>query len=218
MKKLIFSLILLLFTSSVCIASGMSNLSADEALQKLKEGNIRFQEMHLSHPDLSKERRAELLKGQHPFTAVLTCSDSRVPPELIFDQGLGDIFEIRNAGNVLDKHVIGSIEYAVVHLGVKLVIIMGHEDCGAVTAAVKKAHEGKYIDSFIKSLQPAIKESKKHHGSCTITNTVKENAIIGAEELVKSDRIISHYVKEKGLLVIPAYYHLDDGEVEFLKR
>ena len=96
----------------------------------------RFINNKLKHPDEDLKRRKEALKGQHPFAVILSCSDSRVPLEIIFDQGIGDIFEIKNAGNVLDDHVIGSIEYAVMHCGVKLVVIMGHQDCGAIAATL----------------------------------------------------------------------------------
>ena len=97
-----------------------------------------------------------MLKGQRPFVIVLSCSDSRVPPELIFDQGLGDIFEIRNAGNVLNPHVIGSIEYAVMHCGVKLIVIMGHQDCGAINATLSGVSETKYIQALEDSIKPAV--------------------------------------------------------------
>ena len=144
MKKFLIILAMFCFSNS-CFAHSHNNLSASDALEKLKEGNQRFIEFKQKHPDEDKKRRQEMLKGQHPFVVILSCSDSRVPPELIFDQGLGDIFEIRNAGNVLDEHVIGSIEYAIMHLGVKLVVIMGHQDCGAVGATLSGISETKYI-------------------------------------------------------------------------
>ena len=151
MKKSIYSLSLLLalsFNNNAIFAShDIENLSAKEAIQKLKDGNKRFIKNQAQHPDESIERKKEMLKGQHPFVVILSCSDSRVPPELIFDQGLGDIFEIRNAGNVLNEHVIGSIEYAVMHCGVKLIVIMGHQDCGAIAATLSGISETKYIVS-----------------------------------------------------------------------
>ena len=173
--------------------------------------------MKEKHPDQTKERRKELEKMQHPFAVVITCSDSRVPPSLIFDQGLGDIFEIRNAGNVLDNHVIGSVEYAVVHLGVKLVIVMGHENCGAVTAALSNVHESKYIASLTNSIEPALKMYDENSKEDKLTSTIKNNALLVTDNLIKSDRILSNYVKNKGLKIMTAYYHLDSGKVEFLK-
>ena len=133
--KVILTLAIMLFANGA-FANEVKNLSADEALLKLKQGNNHFVHVHMKHPDETKHRREELVKGQHPFVAILSCSDSRVPSEIIFDQGLGDIFSIRNAGNVLDEHIIGSIEYAVYHLGIKLVVVMGHQECGAVNAAI----------------------------------------------------------------------------------
>ena len=140
MKKLVFSFILsltLLMNANICVANhNTENISADEALKKLIKGNERFVEFKEQHPDSDKKRRKEMLKGQHPFVVILSCSDSRVPPELIFDQGLGNIFEIRNAGNVLNEHVIGSIEYAVMHCGVKLIVIMGQQECVTIAATL----------------------------------------------------------------------------------
>ena len=122
MKKLVVLFVILIMSFGSCLAISTSDISAEEAMLKLEQGNNRFISLKMKHPDSTKKRRLEMLKGQHPFVVILSCSDSRVPPELIFDQGLGDIFEIRNAGNVLDEHIIGSIEYAVMHCGVKLIV------------------------------------------------------------------------------------------------
>lgn len=217
MKKFILLFSFICFFTKCTYASEVENLSADEALKILKAGNIRFQTMKEKHPDQTKERRKELQKMQHPFAVVITCSDSRVPPSLIFDQGLGDIFEIRNAGNVLDNHVIGSVEYAVVHLGVKLVIVMGHENCGAVTAALEDVHESKFISSLTHSIEPALKMYDDNSPEDKLTSTIKNNALYVTDNLIKSDKILSNYIKNKGLKIMPAYYHLDSGKVEFLK-
>ena len=217
MKKLLLLLCFACFSINCCFANEVKNLSSDEALKILKAGNLRFQTMKEKHPDQTKEERKELEKMQHPFAVVITCSDSRVPPSLIFDQGLGDIFEIRNAGNVLDNHVIGSVEYAVVHLGVKLVIVMGHENCGAVTAALSNVHESKYIASLTNSIEPALKMYDENSKEDKLTSTIKNNALLVTDNLIKSDRILSNYVKNKGLKIMTAYYHLDSGKVEFLK-
>ncbi len=218
MKKILLCLICLLI-GNFSFAHEVENLSADEAMKLLKVGNEHFRTMHLNHPHQTKKARESLVKGQHPFVAILTCSDSRVPAEIIFDQGLGDIFEIRNAGNVLDDHVIGSIEYAVVHLGVKLVVVMGHEDCGAVTATVNNVDETKYINSLIKSIKPALKMyEKEHQEGCKLTNVIKNNAILNVESILDHDGLLKDYVKNKGLKIVPAYYHLSTGEVEFLTK
>ena len=157
MKKILplFCLSLALsLTTNFAFGHSVDNLSADQAMKKLAKGNERFVKLKSKHPGESKNRRKLMLKGQHPFVVILSCSDSRVPPELIFDQGLGDIFEIRNAGNVLNEHVIGSIEYAVMHCGVKLIVIMGHQDCGAIAATLSGVSETKYIKALEDSIQP----------------------------------------------------------------
>lgn len=197
-------------------ASTFENLSSEEALKKLIDGNTRFVELEMQHPDETKNRRSEMMKGQHPFVVILSCSDSRVPPEIIFDQGLGDIFEIRNAGNVLDKHTIGSIEYAVMHLGVKLIVIMGHQDCGAVAATLSGTHETKYIESLKRSIEPAVKKCEKE-GNVSSDAVVKAHVILDIQELLSQDTELNKYMKENNVKIVPAYYHLDSGKVEFFK-
>ncbi len=204
--------------SGICFANGQENLSAQEAMAKLVEGNQRFVTLREKHPDDTKERRQEMLKGQHPFVVILSCSDSRVPPELIFDQGLGDIFEIRNAGNVLDEHVIGSIEYAVMHCGVKLIVIMGHQDCGAIAATLSGKSETKYIKSLEDSIQPAVEECKNHGHEVNSDNVVRAHVMQDIEELMTQDTDLVKYMKENNVQLVPAYYHLDSGKVEFLNK
>src|SRR5262252_9569528 len=130
-------------------------LSADEALKKLIAGNERYVRAKVNHPDESLARRKELTTGQHPFAVILGCADSRVSPELLFDEGLGDLFVIRVAGNIVDDAVLGSIEYAVEHLDTKLIVVLGHEKCGAVSAAV----EGGDVPGHLKALVAAIQAS-----------------------------------------------------------
>ena len=221
MKKLLLSAMLifsLLITANTCLANHNSeNLSAEEALEKLVQGNKRFVELEQKHPDEDKKRRKEMLKGQHPFVVILSCSDSRVPPELIFDQGLGDIFEIRNAGNVLDEHIIGSIEYAVMHCGVKLVLIMGHQDCGAVAATLSGKYETKYIKSLEDSILPAVEDCKKKGLEVNSDNVVKAHVMQDIKELMEKDTELVKYMKEHNVKIVPAYYHLDTGIVDFLE-
>lgn len=221
MKKIIFSFALifsLLINANICFAHNHDNLSAEDAIKKLVEGNERFVELHLKHPDSNKKRRHEMLKGQHPFVVILSCSDSRVPPELIFDQGLGDIFEIRNAGNVLDEHVIGSIEYAVMHCGVKLIVIMGHQDCGAIAATLSGKSETKYIKSLEDSIQPAVEDCKKQGLKVNSDNVVKAHVMQDINELMTQDTDLVKYMKENNVKLVPAYYHLDTGKVDFLNK
>lgn len=219
MKKIITFLTIvcsLALNSNICFANSNDNLSAEEAMQKLIQGNERFIKLKEKHPDNSKKRRHEMLKGQHPFVVILSCSDSRVPPELIFDQGLGDIFEIRNAGNVLDEHVIGSIEYAVMHCGVKLIVIMGHQDCGAIAATLSGKSETKYIKSLEDSIQPAVEDCKKQGLDVNSDNVVKAHVMQDIEELLKQDSELVKYMKANGVKLVPAYYHIDTGVVDFL--
>lgn len=216
MKKIILVLGLILGINA-CFANGCSNLTSQQALKKLQEGNARFVKLKEQHPDNTKERRREMLSGQHPFVVILSCSDSRVPPELIFDQGLGDIFEIRNAGNVLDEHVIGSIEYAVMHCGVKLIVIMGHQDCGAIAATLSGKSETKYIKSLEDSIQPAVENCKKEGLEVNSDNVVRAHVMQDIEELMSQDTALVKYMKEHKVKIVPAYYHLDSGKVEFLK-
>ena len=129
---------LTLLVTMAATAEEKNGITGAEAMQKLLEGNARYVSGNVSHQDqYVLERRSELISSQHPFAIVVGCSDSRVPPEAVFDQGLGDIFVVRTAGQVLDNASLGSIEYAVEHLGVPLVVVLGHDNCGAVTAAVK---------------------------------------------------------------------------------
>ncbi len=203
--------------SAVLANTNVENLSAKDAIQKLKDGNKRFVKSKSQHPDESQDRRDEMLKGQHPFVVILSCSDSRVPPELIFDQGLGDIFEIRNAGNVLNEHVIGSIEYAVMHCGVKLIVIMGHQDCGAIAATLSGVSETKYIKALEDSIKPAIEDCKEQGLEINSDNVVKAHVMQDIEELMAQDNELVKYMKDNDVKIVPAYYHLDSGRVDFLK-
>lgn len=220
MKKILFSLGLIsafLFNLSPSFAHNIDNLSAEKAIKKLEQGNARFVQLHQKHPDETKQRRKDMLKGQHPFVVILSCSDSRVPPELIFDQGLGDIFEIRNAGNVLNKHVIGSIEYAVMHCGVKLIVIMGHQDCGAIAATLSGVSETEYIKALEDSIQPAVEQCKANGKEVNSDNVVKAHVMQDIDELMAQDTELVKYMKEHNVKIVPAYYHLDSGKVDFLK-
>ena len=221
MKKIAYFLSILIalhFNVNASFAShDIDNLSAKEAIQKLRQGNKRFVENKAQHPDESLERKKEMLKGQHPFVVILSCSDSRVPPELIFDQGLGDIFEIRNAGNVLNEHVIGSIEYAVMHCGVKLIVIMGHQDCGAIAATLSGVSETKYIQALEDSIKPAIEDCKCKGLEINSDNVVKAHIMQDIKELIEQDSELVKYMDEHKVKIVPAYYHLDSGKVDFLK-
>ena len=190
-------------------------LSGKGARQKLIDGNKRYVEAKLSHPDQTAQRRIEVAKGQHPFAAIVSCSDSRVPPEIIFDQGLGDLFVIRLAGNILDDAALGSLEYAVEHLGVRYIMVLGHERCGAVDATVKGGEAPGHIGSLVKAIQPAVDKVKNQPGDL-LDNAVRANVIMVVQQLKSSGPILEELVRKGDLTIEGARYDLDDGVVEIL--
>lgn len=191
----------------------------DAALSKLLRGNRRFVSDQSKHPNVTAKRRTEVAKGQHPFAIVLTCADSRVSPELLFDAGLGDLFVLRVAGNVTDDAILGSIEYAVEHLHAPLIMVLGHERCGAVSATVDAVKSGgevpRHIDSLVKALRPAV-DRVKADGGDVVDHAVSANAELVAEALRKSGPVLAEHVEEGALKVVAARYDLDSGEVQVL--
>jgi carbonic anhydrase len=187
-----------------------------EAISKLKEGNGRYAGGNLQHPGQTTERRAELANAQHPFATIVSCSDSRVPPEIVFDQGLGDLFVVRVAGNVIDDHALGSIEYAVDHLGVRLIVVLGHQSCGAVKAARETiAAKGKapgHIQSLVTAIRPAVETTAKGDLEATIKANVK-NVV---QALRSSTPILKPKIDSGDVRVIGGYYSLDTGSVSLL--
>lgn len=178
-------------------------------------GNVRFAEGKPLHPDQAEARRAEVAKGQHPVAVVLTCADSRVSPEIYFDRGLGDLFVIRNAGHVLNAHVLGSIEYAVAHLDAPLLFVVGHERCGAVSAAVGGGAVEGHVWDIVQSIQPAVQAARDLPGDA-VDNAVRHHSRLTAQALCTSDPIIAAAVKAGRLTVKAARYDLDTGRVELL--
>lgn len=193
-----------------------ANLSADEALAKLKEGNRRFVENQLTHPHEDMQWRFSLVDKQEPYAVVVTCSDSRVTPEIIFDQGLGDLFVIRVAGNVAKDKVIGTIEYAVEHLGVNLIVVMGHESCGAVGAALEIDLPGGHINSLVHQIRPAVLAAQEMDGD-VLMNAVKINAKMVARNIMDSEPYIRPKHRRGTVKVVPACYMLSDGKVVFME-
>ncbi|CAM3127693.1 carbonic anhydrase [Paracoccus nototheniae] len=201
------------------VKDGKSALSPDEALQLLKDGNAAFLRDEITLPDRSEARRLELAQGQAPFCAYVSCSDSRVPPELLFGRGLGELFIVRNAGNTVDTVAMGSIEYAVAELGVPLVVIMGHESCGAVKAALAVVKDNArfpgQIDNMIEPIIPAVLEARGQEGD-ELENAVKQNIRRTVRTLrEESDPLLLGPLKNGTIRVVGAYYHLQTGEVEF---
>lgn len=196
-----------------------SSLDADQALYRLMDGNARFVANKSIHLDLSAKRRAEIRQGQKPFAVILGCSDSRVPPNYIFDTGLGDLFVIRVAGNVADDVGIGSIEYAVEHLGAHLVVVLGHEKCGAVDATLNciKSHTEApgHIQSIVHAIEPAVKSMPNGPGD-DLDDAVRANVQYVSHLLRHSKPILEHEVESGKVKVVGAYYDLESGRVELL--
>lgn len=200
-------------------------VSADESLQRLLEGNKRFVRDESKHPHESSDYRASLANAQHPFATILACSDSRVTPVLIFDQGVGDLFVIRVAGNVVDTDVTGSIEYAVDHLNTQLVVVMGHKNCGAVTAAYHAfaAHdldgvEPDEINSLLQRIEPAVQDLDRSVSvEQQITQGIEKNVRVAIEKL-SSYPDIRQSLDAGRLTIRGAIYNLETGQVDLLSE
>ena len=219
MKRVIAALIglmMLVSCGSVSMAAAEGPIvSGQVAQQKLIEGNKRYVAASMAHPHQTDQRRTEVAKGQHPFAAILSCSDSRVPPEIIFDQGLGDLFVVRVAGNVLDDTALASLEYAVEHLGVRYIMVLGHARCGAVEATLKGGAAPGHIGSLLKAIQPAVDQARKQPGD-PLDNAIKVNVARVVQQLKTSAPLLEDFVKEGGLTITGAYYDLDLGAVAIL--
>jgi len=189
--------------------------SPELALQQLLNGNKRFTSTSPTHPNQDSERRVALGDGQAPFAAVLACADSRVPPEVLFDQGLGDLFVVRVAGNILNDQLLGSLEYAAAHLNTPLVVVLGHSNCGAIGAVAQGAELEGHIASLIPAIQPSVEKVRDMEGDLT-DNAAREVAKMTAEQLRTSEPVMANLVKEGKLKVVPAFYDLESGEVSLL--
>ncbi|MEQ9423650.1 MAG: carbonic anhydrase [Cyclobacteriaceae bacterium] len=187
-------------------------MTAQEVIQRLKEGNARFKTDSLEHKLQDQPRRDELKDGQKPWAIILSCADSRVAPELTFDTGLGELFICRVAGNIANTSSIASIEYAVAHLGTPVIVVLGHESCGAVGAAMAGGDNGYNLNHLLAHVTPAL--AAAGDGAST-EKVVKENAKLNAEELKTRSSIISGAVSAGKVKIVSAYYKLD-GEVEFI--
>jgi carbonic anhydrase len=208
-----------------------AGITAEQALQKLMDGNKNSVEMNLGHlqEQSTSAARTALASSQKPYAIVLTCSDSRVPPEIIFNKGLGELFVIRVAGNVPDPVVLGSIEYAAEHLGSPLIMVLGHERCGAVTATVDakdKSTGSPNIDAIVTTIKPNVEAAAhdcavcKDDKDCAETKkkefvecVIDANAKSIAANLTKSSALLKHLAEEKKITIVAAKYDLDDGKV-----
>ncbi|MBW4612578.1 MAG: carbonic anhydrase [Desmonostoc vinosum HA7617-LM4] len=190
------------------------SLSPDAALQKLIQGNQRFVEHKPQYPDQSAVRLQEVAQAQHPFATILSCADSRVPAEIVFDQGIGDIFDVRVAGNVAIPGAVGSVEYAVILLNTPLLMVLGHERCGAVTATVLKESLFGDLGSFVKAIKPAVKRVKNQSGDA-VENAVVANVQYQIEQLKRS-QLLTKQIQSGKLKIVGGRYDLDTGKVTII--
>jgi carbonic anhydrase len=190
-------------------------ITPDSVLAELKAGNGHHVAHRYQHPHESLERLRQLVSGQHPHAEVLSCSDSRVPPELIFDQGLGDLFVIRVAGNVASDTELGSLEYGAEHLHVPLIVVLGHESCGAVTAAVQGGPPEGHISVLVDLIKPAVEKTRGRSGD-PVSNAVRMNVELVVKQLRSSTPILSELVAHGKLRIVGAVYSIETGTVTWL--
>lgn len=197
-------------------------MTPDEALDRLRQGNINFLNDTPNRPVMDSASRLRLAAGQQPFAAYVSCSDSRVPPELLFGKGLGELFIVRNAGNTVDTAAMGSLEFAVGVLKVPLIVVMGHEGCGAVKAALSVVRDNERfpgnIGKMIQPILPAVLEAS-HSGELTMESAVRQNVRRVVTELrEEASPILLHPQAIGTLKVVGAYYHLSSGSVDFFDK
>lgn len=190
-------------------------LPAKEAWALLEAGNARFVAGKPTRPNQDGARRAEVAKGQKPFAVVVTCSDSRLPPEILFDRGLGDLFVVRTAGEVVGDLELGSIEYAVEHLGANFILVLGHERCGAVDATVKGGELPPDIAAIARLIEPAVRMAQEKGGD-VLDAAIRQNAVDVMAEIARAD-IVKEAAHGRGLSLAAAYYDLDTGAVTKIK-
>jgi len=212
MKKALGILLIGLLSGS---SHALSGDRGGDALPRLLAGNHRYVTGTVAHPNQTAGRRRAVAGSQHPFAIILGCADSRVPPEVVFDQGLGDLFVVRVAGNIADPAALASIEYAAEHLGVELIVVLGHSRCGAVDAAVKGGEAPGHLSVLVDAIMPAVEKTRDQPGD-RLNNAVKANALLVAEQLRTSDPVLSHLVQDGKLRVVAALYDLDSGKVDVL--
>jgi carbonic anhydrase len=201
--------------------AGQNGLTPDEALERLREGNRAFASDQPLPVNLGRERRQALAGGQAPFAVLVSCSDSRVPPEIVFGRGLGELFTIRVAGNTIDTTALGSIEYAVEHLGVPLVVVMGHERCGAVAAAAEAVQRNTHfpgaVGAMLQPIIPAVLAARAAHPEADLVDqSVRENVrqVIRHLRETASSLLLERQTSGR-LRIVGARYDLDEGVVDF---
>lgn len=219
LPPVIAPVVILILLALAALAADPANktnpsVAPDAAITRLAEGNKRFVSGTPARNVPTAQQWTELAKGQHPFAIVLACADSRVSPEIVFDQGLGDLFVLRNAGNLADPHVLGSMEYAVEHLGCRLIVVLGHTKCGAVTAAVSGGEAPGHIKDIVEDIAPAANMAKKKPGD-PVDNAVRISAKLTASAIGQAAPILAEAVKSGQLKVVSARYDIATGNVEF---
>jgi carbonic anhydrase len=203
----------------------LGQVSADEALDRLREGNLRFAET-VSGPDsfLTSTRRAELPGAQEPFAIILGCSDSRVPAEIVFDQGLGDLFVIRVAGNIVAPSQVGSVEFAAARFGTRLVVVLGHSQCGAILATLEELqrpaeNQSRNLRSIVDRVRPSVEglleTDLRHDLDALVQHAVRANIRVSVNHLRHGSEELEQLIQDDGLVVVGAEYSLDTGLVEF---
>ena len=190
-------------------------VSAEKALEELHKGNTNHVKGHYKHEHMNHNRLMEVAKGQKPHAIILSCADSRVPPEVVFDKGLGDLFVIRVAGNIAESAELASIEYAAEHLNVPLVVVMGHKRCGAIQAAAGTGDPGGHITDLVKQIQPSVNRARSMAGDL-VDNAVHTNIEDVVKNLRRSQPILNQMVESGRLRIVGAYYDLDTGKVDWL--
>ena len=215
---IIATLILLVLLSPAIQSSGQKaeeKITADSVLAELKTGNAHHVAHRYKHPHETIERQRELATGQHPHAEILSCSDSRVPPEILFDQGLGDLFIIRVAGNIASDTEIASLEYGAEHLHTPLLVVLGHEGCGAVTAAVQGGPPDGHLAALLNLIKPAVEKTRGAPGD-PASNAVRANVEMVVKQLRASDPILSELVAHGKLRIVGAVYSIQTGAVTWL--
>src|SRR5258706_1289271 len=204
-SRLLFPMLLFLAALLATAQKAEDKVTSDSALAELKEGNQHHVAHRYSHPHETDERQRQLATGQYPHAQILSCSDSRVPPEIVFDQGLGDLFIVRVAGNVAAETELASLEYGAEHLHIPLLVVLGHQHCGAVTAAVQGGEHAGHIPALLELLRPAVEKSRGLAGD-TIENAARINVEMVVDQLRSSTPVLSGLVKEGKLKIVGGIY------------
>lgn len=217
-KTIFIILFLLMLPAFLSLGQTQVPMSPDRALQLLKEGNQRFISGKSIRPNQGIDRIKEVATGQYPFATIVGCSDSRVPNEIIFDQGVGDLFIVRTAGQVSTYASWGSIEFAEEVLGTKLIVVLGHTQCGAVNAAVKLPEVPGHIVTLINAIKPAVEKAKASQAEDLLDASIRENIKTQVEQLKNLEPVLAKRVREGAVQIIGALYHLESGKVEFFQN